>query len=584
MTTPWSGPCGPSEPMPVIATAGHVDHGKSSLVRAVTGTDPDRHEEEQRRGMTIDLGFAHVAAPDGTVLSFVDVPGHVDFVRTMISGVSAVSCVLFVVDAAEGWMPQSAEHMGIVNALGVQRGVLALTKCDKVDAATVEACIADVTARTPQMHWDAVVATSVPERRGIDELVAALAASSRGAEVRADPLGRVRLFVDRSFSLRGAGTVVTGTLEGAPLSAGATLTVARTGARVRVRQVQTHGSSVDEASPGTRCALNLPDTETSSIDRGDVLVEEGRWHLTDVVDARVEVLGTAGADTRVTTRGGYVLHVGSSHQEVHLRLAAPGALRTGESSHARLRFRVPLPLTPGDRFVLRDTASGTTVAGGTVVDVAPRGSVASAADGSSATERLARRGWVRIDEARRVTGTPVEETVPGWWASPAHHAAESERLRGLLAAGAVDTASLTEVERAVVSSLDGVTVERGAARTAARDPLLDHPYVARFRDAPLDGGSTAGLDRDIIRRLVHAGIILEHDSIAFHTDVLESLRPALATLWADHPDGFLIRDLAAALGISRKWAVPLAECLDKSGLTRRTGDVRLPGRLARDRD
>lgn len=570
--------------MPVIATAGHVDHGKSSLVRAVTGTDPDRHEEEQRRGMTIDLGFAHATAPDGTVLSFVDVPGHVDFVRTMISGVSAVSCVLFVVDAAEGWMPQSAEHMGIVNALGIRRGVLAVTKCDKVDPATLQACIADVTARTPKMQWDAVVTTSVPENRGIDELVTALAASSRGAAVHTDPLGRVRLFVDRSFSLRGAGTVVTGTLEGAPLAAGAHLTVVRTGARVRVRQVQTHGSVVNEAVPGSRCALNLPDTEVASLERGDVIVEEGRWHLTGVFDAHVEMLDSAGAAAKVTTRGGYVLHVGSSHQEAHLRLAAPGALRPGERAHARLRFRVPLPLTPGDKFVLRDTASGTTVAGGTVVDVAPRGSVASAAAGGSATERLARRGWVGIDEARRITGTPVEETVPGWWASPAHHAADSERLRGMLAAGAVDLASLTDVERAVVTSLEGVTVERGTARTGARDPLLDHPYVARFRGAPLDGGSTAGLDRDVIRRLVHAGIIWEHDSIAFHTDVLESLRPALAALWAEHPAGFLIRDLAGALGISRKWAVPLAECLDRMGLTRRTGDVRLPGRLVRGRD
>jgi hypothetical protein len=145
----------------------------------------------------------------------------------------------------------------------------------------------------------------------------------------------------------------------------------------------------------------------------------------------------------------------------------------------------------------------------------------------------------------------------------------------------VDLAPLGDVDRAVITTLDGVTVERGQARTAARDPLLDHPYVARFRDAPLDGGSTAGLDRDVIRRLVHAGIIWEHDSIAFHTGVLESLRPVLAALWADHPGGFLIRDLAGALGISRKWAVPLAECLDRMGLTKRTGDVRLPGRLVR---
>ncbi|MEY2710607.1 MAG: selenocysteine-specific elongation factor, partial [Actinomycetota bacterium] len=174
--------------MPVIATAGHVDHGKSSLVRAMTGTDPDRHEEEQRRGMSIDLGFAHMSAPDGTVLSFVDVPGHVDFVRTMISGVNAVSCVLFVVDAAEGWMPQSAEHMGIVTGLGIRHGVLAVTKCDKVDDDAVRACIDDVVRRTPRMRWSARIATSAVTGRGVDELVSALAAAVRGASHAPDPL------------------------------------------------------------------------------------------------------------------------------------------------------------------------------------------------------------------------------------------------------------------------------------------------------------------------------------------------------------------------------------------------------------
>jgi selenocysteine-specific elongation factor len=565
--------------MPVIATAGHVDHGKSSLVRAMTGTDPDRHEEEQRRGMSIDLGFAHVSAPDGTVLSFVDVPGHVDFVRTMISGVNAVSCVLFVVDAAEGWMPQSAEHMGIVTGLGIHHGVLAVTKCDKVDDDAVRACIDDIVRRTPRMRWSARIATSAVTGRGVGELVSALAAAARGASTAPDPLGRVRLFVDRSFSVRGAGTVVTGTLEGAQLAAGAVLTLVRDGRDVRVRRVQSLGEEVTAVAPGSRCAVNIPDIDADAVERGDVLVEDGRWHVTDVFDASVELLeGTA---ARVTTRGGYVLHFGSSHQAAHLRLAVPGPLAAGQTAHARIRFRSPLPLTPGDRFVVRDTASGTTVLGGTVLDVDPRGSVASAANGASAVERLARRGWIPLDEARRLTGAPLGATVPGWWAGEHAFDGTVRRMRMLLDGGPVDLATLTEVERAVVAALSGVTVERGTAHTAARDPLLGHPYAIRFRGAPLDGGSTAGLDRDVIRRLVQAGIILEHDAIAFHTDTLAALVPALERLWAAHPGGFLIRDLAGALAISRKWAVPLAECLDRKGLTRRSGDVRLPGRALR---
>jgi selenocysteine-specific elongation factor len=322
--------------------------------------------------------------------------------------------------------------------------------------------------------------------------------------------------------------------------------------------------------------VNIADVDADGVERGDVLVESGRWHVTDVFDASVELL--EGTSARVTTRGGYVLHFGSSHQAAHLRLAVPGPLAAGHAAHVRIRFRSPLPLTPGDRFVIRDTASGTTVLGGTVVDVDPRGSVASAANGSAAGERLARRGWIPVDEARRITGVPLEATVPGWWAGERTRDDTANRLQTLLGSGPVDLAALTDVERAVISTLPGVTVERGTAHTAASDPLLDHPYAVRLRTAPLDGGSTAGLDRDVIRRLAQARIIFEHDSIAFHADTLDALAPALGELWAAHPDGFLIRDLAATLGISRKWAVPLAECLDKRGLTRRIGDVRRPGR------
>ena len=206
--------------MTVIATAGHVDHGKSSLVLAMCGTDPDRLAEEKRRGMTIELGFAHCTAPDGTVLSFVDVPGHADFVRTMVAGVSGVDIAMLVIDANEGWMPQTEEHLGVLEVLGVSHGVVALTKCDKVGPHEIASRTAEIAQRLSlsPVRWHGTIPTSTVTSEGIDTLVKALSGLADSAESPRDELGRPRLFVDRVFTIAGAGTVVTGTLEGAELS------------------------------------------------------------------------------------------------------------------------------------------------------------------------------------------------------------------------------------------------------------------------------------------------------------------------------------------------------------------------------
>lgn len=200
--------------MTVIATAGHVDHGKSSLVRAMCGTDPDRLAEEKRRGMTIELGFAHCTTADGTVLSFVDVPGHSDFVRTMVSGVSGVDIALLVIDVNEGWMPQTQEHLGILDVLGVSHGLVALTKCDRADADTVRSCAADVTGRLSgsSVTWHGIINTSSVTGEGMEDLENSLAGLAGNFAAARDELGRPRLFVDRAFTIAGAGTVVTGTL------------------------------------------------------------------------------------------------------------------------------------------------------------------------------------------------------------------------------------------------------------------------------------------------------------------------------------------------------------------------------------
>ena len=255
--------------MRVVATAGHVDHGKSTLVLALTGTDPDRFAEEKARGLTIDLGFAFTTLASGTEVGFVDVPGHVRFLKNMLAGVGAVDMVLFVVSAREGWMPQSEEHLVILELLGVRHGVVALTNCDTIDAKTLAAArlaVIDRFARSSFHDVPVVVCDSV-SGRGLDDVRAALDAVLQSAPPAAD-LDRPRLWIDRVFAARGAGTVVTGTLVGGSVAVGDTLEVGGTGTRVRVRGIETAHRRAEHAAPATRVALNLTGVERSALGRG----------------------------------------------------------------------------------------------------------------------------------------------------------------------------------------------------------------------------------------------------------------------------------------------------------------------------
>ena len=532
--------------MTVIATAGHVDHGKSSLVLAMCGTDPDRLAEEKRRGMTIELGFAHCTAPDGTVLSFVDVPGHSDFVRTMVSGVSGVDIALLVIDANEGWMPQTQEHVGILDVLGVSRGVVALTKCDRVDVGTVAARREELGRRLSgtSVEWHGVIETSTVTGLGIDDLTAALASLASGSPAPRDELKRPRLFVDRVFTVAGAGTVVTGTLEGGALRRGDAVCVARTGQATRVRDVQTHGQQVDGGQPGTRCAVNITGAGAAGVRRGDALVHDGAFRMTTVFDGALTVLAGSAPLRR---RRGYSLHIGTNDQLASVRIIGAEEIAAPATGLVRVRFDEPLPLTPGDRFLLRDPGTGTTVGGGTVRDVDPTERISRARPDGTVASQLAGRGWIDIAAARRLTGRALAEVADGLWA---------------------DESTLNE------------TLEylRAVAANRPGDPGAD-PVALAVRA----GGVTPEprTERDSVRRLVQAGILFEHDGIAFHRDVLDDLAPRLAGLWSTHPGGFTVSQLRELLGITRKHAVPLATCLDKRGWTRRSGDVRIPGSLMR---
>lgn len=563
--------------MTVIATAGHVDHGKSSLIRAITGTDPDRLAEEQRRAMTIDLGFAHCTTGNGTVLSFVDVPGHADFIRTMISGVSGVDIVMLIIDANEGWKPQTEEHLGIIEVLGISSGIVVLTKSDKVATETLQQRKEEIAARlkTSSVTWHDTLTTSVVDNTGISELITQIE-NLVAAQVTNSNNTRPRLFIDRVFSMKGSGTVATGTLEGGNLEAASSLIVARTGTAVRIREIQTHGSVVAVAQSGSRCAINLSGIDANELQRGDALVRENDWYTSNAFDARINVLPAL--QHVLTHRGSFTLHVGTRSQSATIRILQSDSIDPGQSGLVRIRFDNSLPLVPGDRFLLRDTGIGATVGGGVILDVDPRGRVKDAAPDGSAEQILSNRGWLTVDESRQLTGQDIAPIVGDWVAS-------AETLRSTVAAleqqlataQSIDTSLLTAFERDVVATIDGVQVNNGIAVRGASDPLLSHPYVMQFLQAGVTTPDTDTLDRNIIRQLVHKKILFEHDNIAFHVDTLMSLRPVLGQLWKQHPEGFTMANLRDALTITRKHALPLGNCLDKVGLTKRQGDVRIAG-------
>ena len=563
--------------MTVIATAGHVDHGKSSLIRAITGTDPDRLAEEQRRAMTIDLGFAHCTTSNGTVLSFVDVPGHADFIRTMISGVSGVDIVMLVIDANEGWKPQTEEHLGIIEVLGISSGIAVLTKSDKVDVEVLQKRKEEITARlnTSSVTWHDTVVTSVIDNTGVSQLITQIE-NLIAAQVTKSNNTRPRLFIDRVFSMKGSGTVVTGTLEGGNLEATSSLIVARTGTAVRIREIQTHGFVVAVAQSGSRCAINLSGIDADELQRGDALVRQGDWHMSNAFDAHIKVLPAL--QHALTHRGSFTLHVGTRSQSATVRILQTDSLDPGQSGLVRIRFEHSLPLVPGDRFLLRDTGIGATVGGGVILDVDPRGRVKDAAPDGSAEQILNNRGWLTVDEARQLTGRDIAPIVGTWVASTETLRSTMTALEQQLATSqSLDTATLTAYERDVLSTIDGVQINNGIAVRGESDPLLSHPYVSLFLEAGVTTPDADKLDRNIIRQLVQKKILFEHDNIAFHAETLSSLRPTLEQLWTQHPEGFTMANLRDALGITRKHALPLGNCLDKVGLTKRQGDLRIAG-------
>lgn len=590
--------------MRVVATAGHVDHGKSSLVLALTGTDPDRFAEEKARGLTIDLGFAFTTLPSGTEVGFVDVPGHVRFLKNMLAGVGAVEVALFVVAATEGWMPQSEEHLRILELLGVRHGVVAVTKADLVDDDLLELALLDVQehlAGSP-LRDAPVVACDSLSRRGLDDLVRALDEALADAPMPRDD-DRPRLWVDRVFAARGAGTVVTGTLVGGGVAVDDELTVARLDERVRVRGIESAHRRLDRVGPGSRVALNLVGVDHHELRRGDALVRAGQWCITSAVDVALQPVGSA----PLPTRGRWQAYVGSGEHGCRWR-----AFGVDGATGARVTFTEPLALAPGDRLVLRDPGRGETVAGAVVLDAEAPGRIedAAARAGLPLGARLVTaRGWVSRATIPPLAGcSPAEAEVlaattvaagdavalDDWLVDPTVLARAQRSTRDAVAAlhreqplaRGLELTVLADAlrvdphrARLVATTLDDVVVEQGLVRDAARTMAVAESPEAIALVASLDASPFTPpepADVALARALVREGVLVDVNGVVFTRRALDAARRLLAERLAN-TDAVTVADVRELLGSTRKYVVPLMEWFDARGVTRRRGDTRVAG-------
>lgn len=357
--------------MYVVGTAGHVDHGKSTLVKTLTGIDPDRWEEEQRREMTIDLGFAWLTLPSGRSVSVVDVPGHERFIKNMLAGVGGIDAALLIIAADESVMPQTAEHLAILDLLGVERGIVVLTKSDLVDEewlALVDDEIAE-RLRGTTLADAPRIAVSSRTGAGIPALLAALDELLAATPSRSEATGAPRLPIDRSFTIGGFGTVVTGTLADGPLQIGQEIEILPEGLRARVRGLQTHKQQEERALPGTRVAVNLAGIHHSQIGRGDVLALPGQLQPTDRIDLQLRVIPDA--PRAITQNMALDLFVGAAETSCNVTLLEGDTIEPGESGWVQLRLAHPLAVVRGERCIVRQPSPSLTIGGGVVADAHP---------------------------------------------------------------------------------------------------------------------------------------------------------------------------------------------------------------------
>ena len=624
----------------IVATAGHVDHGKSALVKALTGTDPDRLPEEKARGITIDLGFAQLEIPasapgaSSLLLGIVDVPGHEDFVKNMVAGVGSIDLALFVVAADDGWMPQTEEHLQILTYLGVNRAVVALTKIDLIqDERRAAAAIHEKLRDTP--FADApIISTSVVTGRGLGHLKAALAQVLADTPSALD-IGKPRLPVDRVFILRGIGTVVTGTLTGGTLRRGQIVAIQPSGKAARIRNIQSHNRDVELAVPGTRTALNLPDTAASDdVHRGDVVTLAEFGGPSEILDVLLKVSPRANR----SLRGGAQVrvHHGSANVCAKVVFFIDKELASGEQALAQLRLESSVFVFAGDRFVLRDSSGQMTLAGGVVLDPNPSRklfrseerlsylrrlaespgdavtfvasqigrdhafnrsqlllkSKFSAADISSAVSRLAAEGHLVIAGDFAVSATKwlllrqrTADAIEAWHRTHPEQAGLSlSDLRANLEADL----PISELFEPLVADLCrsefvqvGNTIRRVTHRPAL--PPLLQAAAAKLRAAlaanPFVPPSRKELAPDSVsqqalRFLIKTGEIVEISAeVVLAAESLKRMTELIRQYIQDNGPA-TVSQLRQELACSRRVIVPLLERLDRDGVTLRNGDTR----------
>ena len=581
----------------VVATAGHVDHGKSALVRALTGTETDRWAEERERGLTIDLGFAAMRLASGRRVSFVDVPGHERFVGNMLAGLGPAPIVCLVVAADDGWQAQTSEHRDAIQALGIPTGIVVISRldlaADNVDAVTAQIRqeLADTTlADAPIVATSAVDGTGLETlRTTLDEVLSTVAVPDTGQPIR--------FWVDRSFAVKGAGTVVTGTLAAGSLQLDDTLELTGSTLRVSVRNLQSHGTSVAEIAPVTRAAVNLRGVEVADITRGDVLVTPGAWCLTDTI----EVAGTPDVDFTELAQE-FSVHIGTATVYAHCRPLG--------SDFARLTLDRALPLHIGDRFILRGTGQRLITGGATVVELDPpalrrRGAATARAETlarlTAATHlevEVARRGAVQR-AAVAAMGIPVPEVLPEavlvyehWYVHRPTLAGWAQRLQDAVAQqySADPTAGgITQQAAARLLALPDhhllplvveqaqLTQESGRIADPALRPSLGaaEPAVAeleqRLAKAPFTAPTATelaelGLGDKALAAAAHQQRLLRLPG----NIVLSPKAPALAMRQlVGLPQPFTAADARRQLGTTRRTLIPLLEHLDDRGWTQR---------------
>jgi selenocysteine-specific elongation factor len=624
----------------IVGTAGHIDHGKTALVKALTGIDADRLAEEKRRGITIDIGFAHLELPSAEGqpirLGFVDVPGHERFIRNMLAGIGGIDMVLLVVAADEGIKPQTREHFDICRLLGIPRGITVLTKSDAVDAETLEVVRLEVedyvrgsfldAARSPVLVVSSLTAAGLPELKAALVRVAAEAAAKDSAAL-------ARLPIDRVFTMKGFGTVVTGTLVAGTIRKEDELELFPAAARVRVRGVQVYGSPADAATAGQRTALNLAAVSTEDMARGMTLATPGMFRSTSRIDALLSLLPSA-RQVRDGTRVHF--HAYTSETIAEVKWHGARHLPPGAEAFARLKFSAPLLLLPGDRFIVRQFSPVLTIGGGVVLDASPphrrRRSEPALAflevmrNGSPEQKlaaRVARRGTLGLPlaevpgemnlepaEAAKLAGraevVPVQHTLIG----PAAYAqAQADVLAALekfhnanpLVTGMSkeelrDRASLApEIFYSVLAKLAkekrlesaGELVHLPGRGVAMKDDEAESKIVIEqaFASAGLKVPSLKevllGLKIDKVRAQKIVTLLLRDkvlikisDDLVFHQSALLELRQKMAACKKAAP-GIDVARFKDLTGVSRKYAIPLLEYLDRERVTRRVGDTRL---------